>query len=110
MARSRNEGLKWRLKRGLAIILGKAHRTTTCAFCGHEYPPGTPGSRHELLTEHIKQCREHPVLQDLRQFVLLVSQAAAVGDVSCLGSKGEIVFAEMRRLVNEYNFPSGWIE
>ena len=33
----------------------------TCAFCGEEYLDGTPSSKHERLTEHIKQCREHPL-------------------------------------------------
>ncbi len=33
----------------------------TCAFCGHEYPPGTPPSQHEALTEHVMQCGDHPL-------------------------------------------------
>lgn len=33
----------------------------TCVYCGHEYPEGTPTSQHELLTEHIKVCKKHPM-------------------------------------------------
>jgi len=38
-------------------------RTTTCVYCGHEYPPGTPasGSDQRSLTEHIKVCPKHPM-------------------------------------------------
>lgn len=33
----------------------------TCAYCGMEYPEGTPASQCELLTEHIKICTKHPM-------------------------------------------------
>ena len=33
----------------------------TCVYCGHEYPGGTPTAKHELLTEHIKNCEKHPM-------------------------------------------------
>jgi hypothetical protein len=38
-----------------------AGRTLTCAFCGQAYPPGTPGSQHELLTAHVAKCEKHPM-------------------------------------------------
>lgn len=33
----------------------------TCAFCGQEYPPGTPSSQHKLLLEHVLVCADHPM-------------------------------------------------
>jgi hypothetical protein len=33
----------------------------TCVYCGHQYPGGTPESRHAILTEHICQCPKHPM-------------------------------------------------
>lgn len=38
-----------------------SENTVTCVYCGHEYPDGTPASKHELLTEHIKICEKHPM-------------------------------------------------
>ncbi len=35
--------------------------TITCVYCGHAYEPGTPTSRHERLTAHIKICEKHPM-------------------------------------------------
>jgi len=40
-------------------------QTLHCAFCGQAYPPGTPPSQHQRLTEHINQCPKHPVRLDL---------------------------------------------
>jgi hypothetical protein len=33
----------------------------TCVYCGHEYPPGTPPSNHQVLREHIAKCDKHPM-------------------------------------------------
>ena len=35
--------------------------TLTCAFCGSEYPRGTPPSQHEALTAHVLVCEKHPL-------------------------------------------------
>lgn len=35
-------------------------RVITCAFCGHEYPPGTPSANHAALAEHVEVCPKHP--------------------------------------------------
>lgn len=32
-----------------------------CIYCGHRYPPGTPGDRARILFEHIQQCPAHPL-------------------------------------------------
>jgi len=56
----------------------RMHRETqviTCVYCGKAYPPGTPTSGAEALTEHIKTCPKHPL-------------AAALAEVSRL--KGEL--------------------
>jgi hypothetical protein len=50
-------------------------KTLTCVYCGHEYPPGTPASQHELLDEHIRQCPKHPLtaanaqIEEMQSFV-----------------------------------------
>ena len=43
----------------------------TCIYCSHQYPPGTPSSNHQLLTEHIKVCDKHPMKKLNDQNVLL---------------------------------------
>jgi len=37
------------------------NNVVTCVYCGHQYPDGTPTAKHELLTEHIKTCEQHPM-------------------------------------------------
>jgi len=32
-----------------------------CAYCGRQYLDGTPTTKRELLTEHIKICEKHPM-------------------------------------------------
>ncbi len=41
--------------------LQREERTLTCVYCGKAYPPGTPTSGAEVLTEHIKVCPKHPM-------------------------------------------------
>ena len=36
-------------------------RILRCAFCNQEYPPGTPPSQHETLTQHVMVCASHPM-------------------------------------------------
>lgn len=36
-------------------------QSVTCAFCGQEYPRGTPRHGDGALAEHIKTCPEHPM-------------------------------------------------
>lgn len=38
-----------------------------CAFCGEAYEDGTPPSRHERLTDHVKVCPAHPMRDVERQ-------------------------------------------
>ena len=44
----------------------------TCVYCGHQYPDGTPTTKHELLTEHIKTCEKHP-MRDAEQKIKLIT-------------------------------------
>ena len=39
----------------------RKERILTCAFCGHDYAEGTPVTRHESLTAHVMECKEHPL-------------------------------------------------
>lgn len=36
-------------------------RILRCAFCDAEYPPGTPATQHQLLTDHVRVCEKHPL-------------------------------------------------
>ena len=33
----------------------------TCVYCGKAYPEGTPPYGSEVLTDHIKTCKKHPM-------------------------------------------------
>jgi len=48
-------------------------RVLTCAFCGVEYPPGTPPTQHEALTIHVWECKKHPLRKRINE---LEQQAA----------------------------------
>jgi len=48
----------------MAIYLDKAYETgriLTCVYCGYEYPQETPASGDQVLTDHIKICKKHPL-------------------------------------------------
>ena len=38
-------------------------RVLTCVYCGQEYPQGTPAWGNKVLTDHIRECRKHPLRQ-----------------------------------------------
>lgn len=44
-----------------------AYSRVTCAFCGEEYPRGTPRHGDGLLAEHIKICPSHPLREAEKQ-------------------------------------------
>jgi hypothetical protein len=48
-----------------ALLEDSKKHVLTCAFCGHEYPPGTPPTQHEALTAHVKVCEKHPLAAEL---------------------------------------------
>jgi hypothetical protein len=50
------------LKRRIETLQSE-ERVLTCVYCGHEYPPGTASSGVPALTEHVKNCPEHPMFK-----------------------------------------------
>lgn len=40
-----------------------ASNKVTCAYCGHQYPYGTPEAKSAALTAHIAICEAHPMRQ-----------------------------------------------
>jgi hypothetical protein len=58
MTAERDEARDWLRRMSAARVL-------TCAFCGEEYPPGTPTNNHEALTAHVRACAKHPLRADL---------------------------------------------
>lgn len=49
------------------IAIQNDERVLTCAYCGHQYEPGTPVSNHKSLTEHIAVCPSHPMHKIVRR-------------------------------------------
>ncbi len=61
--------------------LQNTDQVLTCVYCGHAYPPGTPTSNHDLLTEHIAKCPAHPmhgVTSALREAVHVMDKGMKV--------------------------------
>ncbi|MDD4888303.1 MAG: hypothetical protein PHU85_00090 [Phycisphaerae bacterium] len=57
-----------------------AGNVLTCAYCGHEYPPGTPASQHELLSKHIAGCEKHPMRTVILERDELLAQVKSACD------------------------------
>lgn len=53
--------LRHNLSQAIADGYQQATQSLTCAYCGHEYPPGTPPSQAEALSAHIRVCAKHPM-------------------------------------------------
>lgn len=49
----------------------------TCAFCGEEYPTGTPATQHEALTAHVYACKVHPLGQIVRDLAMGIRKLKA---------------------------------
>lgn len=58
--------------RAVAREAVRLERVLTCAFCGEEYPPGTPASQHERLTAHVKVCAKHPLRAEIERVRALI--------------------------------------
>lgn len=56
-----NELTRLRAERDALLREIAAGRILRCAYCGKEYPPGTPTSQDEALTAHIRKCDKHPM-------------------------------------------------
>ena len=55
LAKERDEARAW------VERMQKEQRILTCVYCGQAYPPGTPTSGTQVLTDHIKVCNKHPM-------------------------------------------------
>ena len=38
-------------------------RIVTCVYCGEEYPNNTPTHGTKILTDHIQECKKHPLYE-----------------------------------------------
>lgn len=41
------------------LALARDDKVLRCAFCGYEYPDGTPSSKSSALAAHIRVCPDH---------------------------------------------------
>lgn len=57
-------------------------RILTCVYCGHEYPQDTPAHGSQVLTDHIKVCKAHPLRKAEADIALLRSALAGLIGVS----------------------------
>jgi hypothetical protein len=76
----------------IARLLRSTH-TLTCVYCGHEYPPGTPASGAPALTEHVKECKAHPmyrVQQRLNQAEKLLAAVSQLRDHGFLAKDAQL--------------------
>lgn len=65
------------------IIRLRDGRVLTCVYCGQQYPQGTPAAGDQVLTEHIKVCKEHP-MRALEAKLLAIRQYAVARKMKAL--------------------------
>ncbi len=58
--------------------LGAEDKVLRCAFCGQEYPEGTPTHKHQSLADHIRVCPEHPIGIENRKLKQILRCIAAI--------------------------------
>jgi hypothetical protein len=46
----------------------------TCVYCGHEYPNETPTHGAQILKDHIKVCKKHP-MREVEETIRLLRSA-----------------------------------
>lgn len=61
-------------------------KIVTCAFCGEQYPRGTPAHTADVLAEHIVKCERHPMKAMADRNALLEAAALAVKRYLMCGS------------------------
>lgn len=66
--------------------------TLTCVYCGKAYPEGTPPHGAQILTDHIKICKKHPMRK--AEAIIFKLRAALVGLVGA-STKAELTMMEM---------------
>ena len=69
------------------------NNVVTCAYCGHQYPDGTPTAKAEALTEHIKVCSLHPMQEEKKKVDMLRSALAGLIGVDSIEDLDNMKFA-----------------
>ena len=73
-------------------------RILTCVYCGHEYPQDTPAHGSQVLTDHIKVCKAHPLRKAEADIALL--RAALVGFLERAMVSNDVIPAEQLELLD----------
>jgi hypothetical protein len=63
-------------------------RVLTCVYCGQEYPQDTPTHGHQILTDHIKICKKHPLREAEAEIAKLKKQIAKLRRTEQLTAEG----------------------
>jgi hypothetical protein len=53
-------------------------RVLACVYCGQEYPQETPAWGDKVLTDHIRECRKHPMRKAEADIALLRNALAGL--------------------------------
>ena len=72
--------------------MSEEERVLTCVYCGAEYPQDTPAWGADVLTEHIKICKKHPMRKAEETIAKL--KAALIGLIGA-SEKDELEKMEM---------------
>lgn len=83
-----------------AAALVEIERVLRCAFCGTEYPPGTPPTQHEALTAHVKVCVKHPMRQVEAALEMCIAHLEAQSDPRARLLRRETVIDLCRRTLS----------
>lgn len=59
-------------------LLAGPDKILRCAFCGHEYPDGTPATKHEALRRHVRRCKAHPLYIEFMDYLRAECEAWGV--------------------------------
>lgn len=74
--------------------------TLTCVYCGHEYPQDTPPHGSQVLTNHIKVCKAHPLRKAEADIALLRSALAGL-----IGVNSEAELRQMEGVMRSLPIP-----
>lgn len=66
---------KARATEAAELLRAGPDKVLRCAFCGHEYPEGTPTHKAQALSDHIRVCPEHPIGKELRTIATTLERA-----------------------------------
>lgn len=74
--------------------------TLTCVYCGQEYPQDTPAYGHQVLTNHIKVCKAHPLRKAESDIALLRSALTGL-----VGVNSEAELRQMEGIMRSLPIP-----